>query len=388
MNPNPKTLRKTRSTRSQRRNGNILVLSALMMVVTMAIVAFALDVGTLLVARTELQRAADSAALSAAWDLIDQNALSGTTNVTNLSTQARSTAVTYASYNTVLSQGLNVATSDVEVGHMSDPTSPSATLNLASTSSPNAVRVRVRKSSALNNPVSFGFARVLGINSQEMEAEATAALITDFDGFRVPGDGGNLGILPIALDEPTWNNLLAGGGNDQFRWNEDTKTISTGCDGIKECDLYPQGNGSPGNRGTVDIGSNNNSTAVLARQIVDGITPADLGYHGGQLKLNSSGTLQLNGDTGISAGIKDQLASIIGEPRIIPIFRTVVGPGNNATYTIVKFVGVRVLEVKLTGSQSNKRVLVQPATMVARGAIPSSTTGRSNFVYSSVWLIR
>ena len=70
---------------------------------------------------------------------------------------------------------------------------------------------------------------------------------------------------------------------------------------------------------------------------------------GGSLQFNASGVLHLNGDTGISAGVKDELASIIGQPRIIPIFSSVVGPGNNADYTIVKFVGVRILAVKLTG---------------------------------------
>ena len=44
----------------------------------------------------------------------------------------------------------------------------------------------------------------------------------------------------------------------------------------------------------------------------------------------AGGKLYLNGDTGISAGVKDELASIKGQPRIIPIFSTVSGNGNNA----------------------------------------------------------
>ena len=55
------------------------------------------------------------------------------------------------------------------------------------------------------------------------------------------------------------------------------------------------------------------------------------------------------GDTGISAGVKDELASIIGQTRIIPVFSSVSGNGNNATYVIVRWVGVRVMAVKLTG---------------------------------------
>ena len=96
--------------------------------------------------------------------------------------------------------------------------------------------------------------------------------------------------------------------------------------------------GSPGNRGTVDIGSSNNSTNDIARQILYGISASDLAYHGGKLEFNSCGYLILNGDTGISAGVKDELAEIKGQPRCIPVFSQVNGPGNNADYKIVKCV--------------------------------------------------
>ena len=100
---------------------------------------------------------------------------------------------------------------------------------------------------------------------------------------------------------------------------------------MKEINLYPSGNGPPGNRGTVDIGSNNNSTADLSRQILNGVTKSDLAYHGGKLEFNEDGELFLNGDTGISAGIKDELAAVIGQPKIIPIFSNVSGPGNRGS---------------------------------------------------------
>ena len=109
-------------------------------------------------------------------------------------------------------------------------------------------------------------------------------------------------------------------GSDAYHWNPESKTVSVGADGFKEVNLFPQGTGSPGNRGTVDIGSSNNSTAAIAQQILYGISPADLAFHGGKLEFDSNGQLFLNGDTGISAGVKDELASIIGKPRIIPIF--------------------------------------------------------------------
>jgi hypothetical protein len=184
----------------------------------------------------------------------------------------------------------------------------------------------------------------------------------------------------------TWNALLAGQTTDQWTWDEHTKSISAGGDGVKEANLFPQGTGSPGNRGTVDIGGSNNSTADIARQIVYGLSSADLAYFGGEIKFNQQGELDLNGDTGISAGVKDELASIKGQPRLIPIFSKVVGPGNNANYTIVQWAGIRIMEVKLTGAMSQKRVIIQPCPMVVPGGI-ASTTNTSSYAYTPVVLV-
>jgi hypothetical protein len=96
----------------------------------------------------------------------------------------------------------------------------------------------------------------------------------------------------------------------------------------------------------------------------------------------------LNGDTVISAGVKDELASIIGEPRAIPIFENVTGNGNNANYTIVKWQGIRIMAVKLTGSMSKKHVMIQVCPLLTKGVIPSSTSGTSEYVYSPVVLVR
>jgi len=164
--------------------------------------------------------------------------------------------------------------------------------------------------------------------------------------------------------------------------------VSNGSDGFYECNLYPQGTGSPGNRGTVDIGGQNNSTADLSRQVRHGISRQDFLDLGKPLEFDQNGILTLNGDTGISAGIKDDLASIIGQKRMIPIYNTVSGNGNNAMYTIVRFEGVRILDVKLTGSMTTKRVTIQPAKMIARYAILSTQGGfTSDYLVSPVMMV-
>ena len=81
---------------------------------------------------------------------------------------------------------------------------------------------------------------------------------------------------------------------------------------------------------------------------------------------------------------------IIGQTRFIPIFTTVVGNGNNAVYDIVAFVGVRILDVNLTGSMSSKHLTVQPALVYSRGALPNTTSTATTgyYLYSPVFLVK
>jgi hypothetical protein len=349
----------------------------------------------LLVEKAELQRSADAAALAAAWELADEGMFKGDPYLSAAMTDARGMASQFASVNDVgtinpvvdtnLSNSLD---GDVVIGYLANWSDPDAELDTTNPSKFNAVRVRVYRSSVRNGLVPSFFARVLGVSGFTAQGEATAALSSHITGFRTPKDGDNLDILPYALDEETWNDLEAGLTPDNWCWDEATGAISPHGDGIREVNLFPQGTGSPGNRGTVDIGSNNNSTADIARQIVDGISPADLAHHGGKLELDANGELELNGDTGISAGVKDELESIIGDPRIIPIFRSVEGPGNNAIYTIVKFCGVRIMDVKLTGNMDQKRVTIQPCPIVSEGAVYGDDAGTSSMVFTPVTLVR
>ena len=177
---------------------------------------------------------------------------------------------------------------------------------------------------------------------------------------------------------------------DNFSYDADTDSVSAGPDGIPEINVFPGASPEqlpPGNFGTVDFGSSNNSTADLARQFLEGLNSDDLSYFDGALTLGEDGTLVVNGDTGLSAGIKDELAAIIGIPRTIALFESVTGNGNNAMYTLTGFVGVRIMEVKLTGK--NKRLIMQPAFVVDGTAIANTNSaGTGSFVYRPVELVR
>jgi hypothetical protein len=377
---------------NRQRRGAISVLAAFMSVMVLAMVAFAVDVGYVLSSKQELQRTADAAALAACWEYA--KGLSQGKPPSEAMTQGRAAAVTYASSNKVanINPAINQNTGnsgdgDLVFGHMVDLYNPDLPLITATPNLYNAVRLKVRRDSTLNGETPYFFARIFGLTGQGLDAEATAGYARSIAGVKTPAHGGNIDVLPYALDWNTWSALLAGNATDQWTYNSASQTVTSGADGVKEVNLFPQGTGSPGNRGTIDIGDCGNSTADIARQIVNGISPTDLAHHGGKLEFDENGELELNGDTGISAGVKDELASIKGKPRLIPVFSTVCGPGNNAQYTIVHWAGIRIMEVKLTGSMNQKRVLVQPCHMVVPGAIPSSDES-SSYVYTPVVLVK
>ena len=196
-----------------RRRGNIIVLSAFMMVGMMAFVAFACDVGYLYVIRTELQRSADAAALAAAWELADEDGPGDQPSSDEVMDRARLVAAEYAALNLGGQQAPALADDDIEIGYIADPTDPSSPLvEPSETNLPNAVRVRVRRTSAQNGEVPLFFARVLGYDQAAVVATGTAALQCTIRGFETPPDQSNLGILPIALDLESWEAMMAGQG--------------------------------------------------------------------------------------------------------------------------------------------------------------------------------
>ncbi len=377
----------------QPRKGAITILAAILSIVLVAMVAFCVDLGYVLSAKEELQRSADSSALAACWEF-GQRLANGNTSA-EAEVYARTTAAQYAALNHVTGNAVdlnanssNDPTGDVVFGYISDFKDSQSAFQTNGANGYNAVKVRLRKDASTNGKVPYFFARIFGLTGQDLKSEATAGLIRDVKGFKAPADGSNLGILPYSLDETTWNSLIANSGSDDYCWNPTTKQVEAGPDGFVEVNLFPQGTGSPGNRGTVDIGGSNNSTSDIARQIVYGISPSDFVQLGHPLEFDASGKLSLNGDTGISAGVKDELASIKGKPRVIPIFSTVSGNGNNANYTIIKWQGIRIMNVKLTGSMSQKNVMIQVAPMLSKGIVPSTTTGTSSYVFSPVVLVK
>ncbi len=378
-------LRLTRPTPvSPLRKGNVLVLASCTISMLIAFTAFVVDIGYITKTRNELSMTADAAALAATLELPD--GISGTLTPAQAAANAKTAAVAVAAAN--VGGGLNSvyanSSRDVKVGNYSWNAATSSWVTIWNVSPYNVVEVTLHRDQAGSTlgdqPLDLFFAPVLGKNKTNIHRVGRSAMLPVTGLKKIPGV--NLNILPITLDLPTWNNLLAGNGNDNYSYNDSTGAITSGSDGVKEVDLYPLSSSTTtaGNRGTVDIGSSNNSTADIKRQILYGINDDDMSYFGGAFDW-SSGSITLNADTGLSAGIKSELEAIKGKPRMIPIFTSVSGTGNNANYIIVKFVGIRILNVQLTGNQ--KAVVVQPASYVEPAGVAGTTTVGTGTIFTS-----
>jgi hypothetical protein len=351
----------------------------------MGFTALVVDFGFMSLIRNEMQTAADASALAAGMELADGYGPGAVRTQAQMVTRAQSAGDTIAAANRMADRStayLNSAR-DLEFGKQVWNNSTQKWDFQSGVGPFTAVRTTIRRDQvqqsgsdtvAPDGPIDLFFARVLGNNTASFRAKAVAALKPGAGIKVTAGSTATAEVLPIALDQQTWTNLLAGTGSDNYSYDSQTGTVSSGSDGIKEVNIYPTGSANlpPGNRGTVDFGSSNNSTADLSRQIRYGLNASDLSYFPNNEIRFDNGPMIINGDTGISAGIKDDLAAIIGKPRAMPLFTSVSGPGNNAMYTIVKLVGVRIVNVKLTGSPSQKQVVVQPATFVSRQVITST----------------
>jgi hypothetical protein len=397
----------SRSPGGTQRHGAIVILAAAMAVVLVSCLAFAIDVGYLCTARSQAQHCADATALAAALEMTSNDNL-------KMGIQDRIAAATEKglacaalqdinySVNSSSPEGSPAVIEQIVFGRLEDPENPNEQLSFADPDHPNAVFVKVACDPARGTAIPLFFARIFGLNTAPISATAVAAFTADATtGFDAEEEKPNT-LMPFVVSEPDWNEFLANGSDDNWTYDPKTRAVTPGPDGIPELKMYPeyeQGNAgiTPGNFGTVDIGNHNNSAADMNRQILDGPTPEDLAPYGGELVLDElTNTLELigatnlefNGDTGISASMKDALAQIKGDPKTIMIYNHVEGVGDNTNFTISGFVGVRVLDFDVTTAMKKKFILIQPAMVQDSSAVEDGDSDTSDYVGRPIRLVR
>lgn len=230
---NSKRKRPKRLHRHKRR-GNVIVLSAVMMVALMTFLALSLDSGYMYYEQARCQNAADAASHAAAVELLeDREALAA----------AKQAAISYATSN--MPDGGDVLTeSDVTYGVWDDETR----LFTASNESPNAIMTTVRRSHANSNAVRLFFAPIIGHTHVELSASAVT---------KIPDNGPQFKFL---LDEETIDSDEQAIEDLASQYGVPPEDLITDNDGDGWIDLPPDTTlelptGQQGDEGLFDVSS-------------------------------------------------------------------------------------------------------------------------------------
>jgi hypothetical protein len=364
-----------------------MVMMALLLLVILGVLALCIDSGVFAVARAQLTTEADAAALAGASKLNDPARISATFNLSGDVSAAQARAQTIGQANKVLGQAAvinanatNDPNGDIVVGYI-NTTTPNAPLvtAAASTSLFNSVQVKAQRTSNHGGPVPAYFSRVLGFSDVPIAIQSTATVQNyAINGFKCSPSGISTKMVPITLSVTTYNAMLAGLTTDTYTYQASSGQVLSGADGLYESSIFPVGSGA-GNWGTLRVGVNNNSTAVLSSQIQNGLTTDDISNSFGCfMALNP--TIQSPGNPGVSLGLKPALLSLVGKTVIVPIYdpTKITGTGSNLQYTIVNFAAVVVLNTSFNGVHSSVTVqpsLVNDPTVVPGAVQPSWSAG-------------
>jgi hypothetical protein len=373
------------STLSGRRPGNVVPIVAILAVFLVGMVAFAIDTGYVAGTRTKLQRAADSGALAGCEKLVSYPGQP----VPEAS--ARAETLKFAQAN----ESLTVLDADIRLLRY-DPGAPAGqriSTIYSSDLPPNCVELTMRRDDLANGKLPLFFAPVLGQRTADVRARAT--------GYIMPAKGILPGapMLPYAVQMDYY---FAATG--QTRTGVDGKTIGTqdnwtvnpdgsvvaGADGVREIVLFSDTNNKPGNFGSLDIGSSSNGTGDLDRQILYGPTVADFQNSDFANKVAADGALYVpfvaTGDSGLTTSVKSKFEQISGQSRIVPLYDTVVNPGDNAAYHIVSYAVVTIVQVDFSGNP--KKLWVQPARLASNKVTASDLSNVVSYgVYSPPRLV-
>ena len=319
--------------------GLALLLALPVMLLAMSLAFYAAE---LVETRTQLRNATDAAALAAAQTLVDDRLLlSIPTLMPSLLTRARENAQEYAQLNLVFGQGLqldpnlsNQPDGDIVFGTLAWPRSKTFLLpNLSKPADPewlaiNTVRVTGHRNRQRGNPMLLHKGPLLSLAPDDAAAVSTATLDRDIIGFR-PLGWQPMPLAPIALfSDPrgqlrhSWEfQVEKKRGADAWRIVRQGRhpQIAGGGDGLHEMETF-LGSGTMRDRHRVggddlnrllrqgqfsccllhlnngNTGGSGSELAYLARQLIDGISPADLPpAWGGQLMLNANNQLLVVG---------------------------------------------------------------------------------------------
>jgi len=375
------------------RKGAVALLACILLIPLLAMLAFAIDAGWMVLVKADLQNAADAAALAGAEKLqsgyvqyympgqfYQRNiAVAGTTNTPGSS---MATAEQFAYCNKAGNVNITLLDQDISYGF----TDASGNFTTSYTGFPNTVQVTVRRDSTANGPVGLFFGRVLGTPSVAMTATARATIYSGTVSTLQAIPGVQAHILPVALDYTVWDQFYKTG------MSPDGTIHVNATNGYPELKIYPSPDNAPGNFGLIDVGPPQNNVPAFRSWIDDGETPNDISYliNNNLLPVSMASPQNWKAGPGLKSTLLTNFQDQLNVPNMIPLFQAAQyptdangntylaasGSGQNASYAIVGFVGVAISDA--SGNGQNMNISVQPVaiidpTAVLQTALPAGT---------------
>jgi hypothetical protein len=369
--------------KTRRPRGAIAPLAAILLVPLIGMMAFALDLGYMIIVKAELQNAADAAALAGAEKLqalyvqyylpLQPNQypiyLKATTN-TGASDCPICAAKQYSSYNQAGSVSVQVQDSDVSFSYSDGISAPQPAVYPALF--PNTITVVARRDSVLNGPLSLFFGSVFNVASVNLTATASATIYAgDVSSLQViPKVQAH--ILPVALDENAWKTFYTSGLSPDG-------TIHKGADGIPQLQVYPCPTNKPGNFGLLDVSPAASNAPVFLSWLTSGQTANDIQYllTNKLIPVSPSAPQLWQCGPDLMSTLLSSFQSVVGQPYLLPLFVPVndgtTGPyqaaqvsGGSSYYQVIGFVGVTVIDLS---AGANMSIAIQPMAIVDPTAV-------------------
>jgi len=383
------------NTNRRRRRGAVAAQVLVCSTVILGMGALVIDVGKLHLARTELQCAADSAALAGASAYFDN---AGLVQNTARGALARERAQEFSDANWTLGAPTVLAAGDIVTGTL-DLSNPASLLDTSGTRRFNAVQVLVRRTAGSSNgSIAYSFAWIFGYSDGGAVAGATAAFDDRFGGYVETEDYGLL--MPFSVHKNLYEQALVSGA-DKFSYDAVLEQVDGTPDGVREvpiCALLDElGASSPdgaGNFGLLNIGTGNQGDAALEAQVREGVALSDLELEIGTTEMRfvaddgQPNTYAITGSPGLKVAMSDAVESRVGQVVGFFIHDLVTDPGSNAVYRIVDMRFGRVMHVDTQGNPHHRRVVVQPVAYTGPGVIVITNAPSSNGQVGRLRLVR
>ncbi len=359
--------------------------------VAAGLLGLALEFALLEHVRGQLQAGTNAAALAGAMELIDEDVLYpgrlaalGSQAAADDVAAAQSVALEYARAN--IAGGARMFTPlpsqdppPLVAGWIAEP------LDLGSPLAPwpqggaaNALQVHAERSHRWGNPLPLWIGPLLGVAEGEVQATATACVDQRVHGFR-PVQECVIPVVPLAAlgwgADDAWTTQAAApaqaGVNDRFVVNYTTGQVTAGSDGIPELVLCtPKLSGGqevlPGNLGCLRLRASV-SSQEFAKQVQDGLGPADLAELGGQLAIPPGGSLMVARGEEFEALLPDLAPHVRGVRRAWPLYRARHSVGGGDLFELAGFAAACVVDAYL--EDGRVCLVVQPAVLVSRTAL-------------------